>query len=155
MQSPLLSAESVLVTGGDENVFSLTAYFLNRRKYAIPADNAKIIAPPTIIMITVNQSGNAAKPDSATEWADEEEGFLVGTADDDTVYWIVTVEIEYATDPITVAAEVLSSARNDVDKLFSVLVKFPFSTSRAILACKFSTILLVSSLSEPYCDDGI
>ena len=150
MQSSLLSAESVLVTGGDENVFSLTAYFLNRRKYAIPADNAKIIAPPTIIMITVNQSGNAAKPDSATEWADEEEGFLVGTAD-----WIVTVEIEYATDPITVAAEVLSSARNDVDMLFSVLVKFPFSTSRAILACKFSTILLVSSLSEPYCDDGI
>ncbi len=150
MQSSLLSAESVLVTGGDENVFSLTAYFLNRRKYAIPADNAKIIAPPTIIMITVNQSGNAAKPDSATEWADEEEGFLVGTAD-----WIVTVEIEYATDPITVAAEVLSSARNDFDMLFSVLVKFPFSTSRAILACKFSTILLVSSLSEPYCDDGI
>jgi hypothetical protein len=150
MQSPLLSAESVLVTGGDENVCSLTAYFLNRRKYAIPADNAKIIAPPTIIMITVNQSGNAAKPDSATEWADEEEGFLVGTAD-----WIVTVEIEYATDPITVAAEVLSSARNDVDMLFSVLVKFPCSTSRAILACKFSTILLVSSLSEPYCDDGI
>ena len=151
MQSSLLSAESALVTGGDENVCSLTAYFLNRRKYAIPADNAKTIAPPTIIMITVNQSGNAAKPDSATE----EEGILVGTADDDTVYWIVTVEIEYATDPITVAAEVLSSARNDVDKLFSVLVKFPFSTSRAILACKFSTILLVSSMSEPYCDDGI
>jgi hypothetical protein len=150
MQSSLLTAESVLVTGADENVCSLTAYFLNRRKYAIPADNAKMIAPPTIIMITVNQSGNAAKPDSATEWADEEEGFLVGTAD-----WIVTVEIEYATDPITVAAEVLSSARNDVDMLFSVLVKFPFSTSRAILACKFSTILLVSSLSEPYCDDGI